>query len=117
MNTWYEQAERRLKEEYKAVTGRKESAMKSAVRDALLEFCRQNEEFAQAVVQGGSFPDCMKAVAKGVGNSISDPEAYRRAAAFYFDGAIVQVSMSIQLEPAETGPDRKGILLDLSDFF
>lgn len=52
--------------------------MKSAVRDALLEFCRQNEEFAQAVVQGGAFPDCMAAVAKGVGSSISDLEAYRR---------------------------------------
>ena len=117
MSTWYEQAEARLKEEYKAVTGYKESAMKSAVRDALLEFCRQNEEFAQAVAQGGSFQDCMKAVAQGVGNCISDLEAYRRAAAFYFDGAKVQVSMTIQLEPAETRPDRKGILLDLSDFF
>ena len=117
MNTWYEQAERRLKEEYKDVTGYKESAMKSAVRDALLEFCCQNEEFAQAVAQGGSSQDCMKAVAQGVGNSISDLEAYRRAASFYFDGAKVQFSMTIQLEPAETGPDRKGILLDLSDFF
>ena len=117
MSTWYEQAEARLKEEYKAVTGYKESAMKSAVRDALLEFCRQNEEFAQAVAQGGSFPDCMAAVAKGVGGSISDLEAYRRAASFYFDGAKVSFSMTIQLEPAENGPDQKGILLDLSDFF
>lgn len=117
MNTWYEQAETRLRDEYGKVTGQKESAMKSAVRDALLEFCRQNEEFAQAVVQGGAFPDCMAAVAKGVGSSISDLEAYRRAATFYFDGAKVNFSMAIQLEPAETGPDRKGILLDLSDFF
>lgn len=67
MKVWYEQAQARLKEEYKAVAGQKESAMKSAVRDALLKFCRQNEEFAQAVVQGGSFKDCMAAVAKGVG--------------------------------------------------
>ena len=117
MSTWYEQAEHRLREEYKAVTGHKESAMKSAVRESLLEFCRQNEEFAQAVAQGGSFKDCMAAVAKGVGGSISDLEAYRRAASFYFDGAKVNYSMTIQLEPAETGPDRKGILLDLSDFF
>ena len=116
MKVWYEQAQARLKEEYKAVAGQKESAMKSAVRDALLEFCRQNEEFAQAVVQGGSFKDCMAAVAKGVGGSISDLEAYRRAASFYFDGAKVNFSMTIQLEPAESEPDR-GILLDLSDFF
>lgn len=117
MKTWYEQAEARLKDEYGKVTGQKESAMKSAVRDALLEFCRQNEEFAQAVVQGGAFPDCMAAVAKGVGSSISDLEAYRRAATFYFDGAKVNFSMAIQLDPAEPEADQKGILLDLTDFF
>ena len=117
MSSWYEQAEARLKDEFKTVTGRYELAMSSAVRDALLEFCRQNEEFAQAVAQGGSFKDCMTAVAKGVGSSISDLEAYRRAASFYFDGAKVQFHMVIQLEPAETEPDRGGLLLDLSDFF
>ena len=117
MSSWYEQAERRLKEECKEVKGTKESAMKGAVRETLLEFCRQDEEFAQAVAQGGSFKDCMSAVAKGVGSSISDLEAYRRAAAFYFDVAKVQFHMTIQLTPAQTGPDRGGILLDLSDFF
>ena len=117
MSTWYEQAQCRLKEECKEVKGTKESAMKGAVRDALLDFCRQNEEFAQAVVQGGSFKDCMTAVAKGVGSSISDLEAYRRAVSFYFDGAKVNFSMTIQLEPAETEPNRGGLLLDLSQFF
>lgn len=115
--TWYEQAEARLKDEYGKVKGQKEGVMKSAVRDALLEFCRQNEEFAQAVAQGGSFPECMAAVANGVGSSLSDLEAYRRAAAFYFDGAKVHFAMTIQLEPAEPEPERTGILLDLSDFF
>lgn len=117
MSNWYEQAKERLEKEYKEVKGTKESAMKAAVRDSLLEFCRQNEEFAQAVAQGGTFPDCMKAVAKGVGSSISDLEAYRRAASFYFDGAKVKFQMVIQLEPAETEPDRGGLLLNLSDFF
>ena len=116
MSSWYEQAETRLKEEYIKVAGQKEGAMKSAVRNARLEFCRQDEEFAQAVAQGGSFQACMAAVAKGVGGSISDLEAYRRAASFYFDGAKVNFSMTIQLEPAEAEPER-GILLDLSDFF
>ena len=117
MSSWYEQAENRLKDEFKTVTGRYELAMSSAVRDTLLEFCRQNEEFAQAVVQGGAFPDCMAAVAKGVGTSISDLEAYRRAASFYFDGARVNFTMTVQLEPAEPEADQKGILLDLTDFF
>ena len=116
MTIWYEQAEKRLKDGYDKINGWKEREMKSAVRDALLEFCRQNEEFAQAVAQGGSFPDCMAAVAKGVGSSLSDLEAYRRAASFYFDGARVNFTMSIQLEPAAE-PQQTGILLDLSDFF
>lgn len=114
---WYEQAKARLEEEYGKVKGPKEGAMKSAVRDALLEFCRQNEEFAQAVAQGGSFADCMAAVAKRVGSSISDLEAYRKAVGFYFDGAQVEYSMTIRLEPADTGRDRESIVLDLADFF
>ena len=117
MISWFDQARERLEREYKEVKGQKESAMKAAVRDTLLEFCRQDEEFAQAVAQGGSFPDCMVAVAKGVGGSISDLEAYRRAVNFYFDGAKINFSMSIQLEPAEPEKERNGILLDLSDFF
>lgn len=117
MNSWYEQASARLNDEYGKVKGQKENVMKSSVRDALLEFCRQNEEFAQAVAQGGSFPDCMAAVAKGVGGSLSDLEAYRWAASFYFDGARVNFTMSIQLEPAAVEPQQTGILLDLSDFF
>ena len=48
---------------------------------------------------------------------ISDLEAYRRAASFYFDGAVVQSVVTICLTPAELDPDRDGILLDLSDFF
>lgn len=117
MNSWYEQAKERLETECKTVKGQKARAMAPAVRDTLLDFCRQNEEFAQAVVQGGTFQDCMAAVAKGVGGSLSDLEAYCRAASFYFDGAKVKFQMVIELEPAEIEHDRGGLLLNLSDFF
>lgn len=40
------------------------SAMKVDVLRQLESFVEQDDEFAQAVVQGGSFEDCMKAVAK-----------------------------------------------------
>ncbi len=40
--------------------------MKDAVRTALEEFCRQDAEFAQAVAQGGSFAECMKAVERAM---------------------------------------------------
>ena len=114
---WYEQARERLEREDGQVKGPKEIAMKEPVREALLEFCRQNEEFAQAVAQGGSFVDCMTAVASGVGSSVSDLEAYRKAVRYYFDGAQVEYAMTIRLEPADTARDRDSIVLDLADFF
>ena len=79
MNEWYEQAKSKLDVEKKAGSyDRYASAMKNAVCEALDGFCRQDAEFAQAVVQGGTFTDCMKAVAKGCGSAISDLEAFRR---------------------------------------
>ena len=118
--------------------GTKENVMKNAVRDALAEFCRQDTEFAQAVVQGGGFADCMKAVAKGIGGSISDLEAFRRAAQFYFPGADIAFHITVDLcaSVSEQGePERKpnqktepkpepkpksktgAIVIDLTDFF
>lgn len=97
-------------------------AMKSSVHDALLEFCRQDAEFAQAVAQGGSFADCMKAVRKCVkGNAISDAEAWGAAVRFFFPGAGIRVEMKIDLcadvrtENAKPKPSAK--IIDLSDFF
>ena len=100
------------------------NVMKNAVHQALIDFCRQDNEFAQAVVQGGSFSDCMKAVGKCVmGNSISDIQAYGAAVKFYFPGAGIDVKMTINLcaevekqeESPEAGSD-KGLILDLSAF-
>lgn len=71
--------------------------MKRPVYLALCEFCEQNEEFAQAVMQGGSFEECMNAVAKNVGSAISDLDAYRRAVQFYFPGADINFQMTIKL--------------------
>ena len=73
------------------------NAMKDYVAGVLKEFCQQNEEFAQAIVQGGDFANCMHAVCKGIGTSISDLDAYGRAAAFYFPGCKVRFEMHIDL--------------------
>lgn len=97
-----EKALAKLEEEFdKGAYGRAAEIMKQSVRDALETFVRQDAEFAQAVVQGGSFADCMDAVAKGVGSGISDLEAYRRAVQFYFPGANVEFSMGIRVNPYE----------------
>ena len=96
--------------------------MKSAVCEALDGFCRQDAEFAQAVVQGGSFPDCMKAVAKNCGSAISDLETFRRAVRFYFPGADVTFHMRVDLcagveaGPAARAPGTGPKLLSLADF-
>ena len=126
MNEWYEQAKRKLESEMKAGKyDRYAGAMKNAVCEALDDFCRQDGEFAQAVVQGGTFEDCMKAVARNCGSSISDLEAFRRAVQFYFPGADVRFQMSVNLcasveaedEPVPVQTPKTGRkILSLDDF-
>ena len=108
--------------------------MAGAVFAAIKDFCIQDEEFAQAVVQGGTFTECMKKVASGVGNSISDLDAYKKAVQFYFPGAEVRMQLTIDLIGAAAEEDKpqaepvaeqtaavaeqpKIISLDLADFF
>lgn len=100
--------------------------MAPAVFDTLKKFSQQEPEFAQAVVQGGSFAECMNAVAKGVGSSISDLEAYGKAVQFYFPGAKIHFQMTIDLigdaAPVEPAPHvenelrSSGLVLNLADF-
>lgn len=127
MSEFRDEAMKKLREGAKNVRGRKEMAMKEAVRATLENFCTQDEEFAQAVVQGGDFASCMAAVAKGVRNSISDLEAYKKAVQFYFPGAEIRMQMTIDLigdaaaapAPEKKEPERKkpeGIILDFTQF-
>jgi len=120
MSEFEEAAVKKLTDGRNAVSGSKESAMKGAVCDALVEFCRQDGEFAQAVAQGGSFEDCMKKVAAGIGSAISDLDAYRRAVAFYFPGADIHFDMRIDLCAGVGGGEDKqknGVLISLDSFF
>lgn len=126
IGSWAPQAEEKLRKEKKDVSGQKEKAMADAVHAQIRDFCMQDEEFAQAVVQGGSFADCMKAVAKNVGNYISDVDAYQKAVQFYFPGAKIRLQMTIDLigkaaenDPAPVAvPEKKPALtLNLADFF
>lgn len=115
--SWQKRALEKLDKEYQDFKGnRYEAAMKKEVSDVLRDFCRQNDEFAKAVVQGGAFKDCMAAVAAGVKDALSDLEAYKRAAAFYFRSAQVKMELRIQLEP-DAEEDGKLIRLDFADFF
>lgn len=93
---WQDKAIEKTTAERKQVKGQKESAMANAVLDMVHEFCIQSPVFAKAVAEGGSFADCMAAVAKGVGNHISDIDAYKKAVRFYLPGADIAVKMDIQ---------------------
>lgn len=108
LNNWANEAIDKLKEGEKNVSGNKEKAMAPVVAAQLESFCRQDAEFAQAVAQGGTFSDCMKAVANGVGSSISDLDAYKKAVRFYFPGAEVKMQLTIDLigkAAGETEPE------------
>lgn len=115
---YFEKAKEKLEaEERNGKFGTKAAAMKKAVKDALVSFCEQDEEFAQAVVQGGTFEECMKKVENGVGNCISDLDAFKKAVQFYFAGAEVRFRMEIDVCPNRVKQsDNQAILLDLSDF-
>lgn len=73
-------------------------AIAKPTADALMEFCRQEPEFEQAIEQSGkSFEDCLTEITKGIGQSISDLEIYTRAVKFYFPVAAVRFHMTIDL--------------------
>lgn len=97
------QAIQKINSELAAYKGdRYGGAMKDYIAGVLKEFCDQNEEFAQAVVQGGKFEECMKTVAGKVkGQSISDLGACKAAAEFYFPGSVVEFHMTIRMSKYE----------------
>ena len=80
----------------------KAGAVKKAVHDALVGFCNQNPEFAQAVAQSDKtlWAVCEEAV-KNVGTSVSDLEVYRSAVAAYFPGAQVDCVMTVRMSEHE----------------
>ena len=111
-----EGAKEKINDKYGAV-------IKTYVHSALAGFCKQNESFAQAVIDGGTFAECIKYCTQGIGGTsefmfgsgagISDVDVYRRAVQFYFPGAQVDFHISIITEGAETriyeDPQRKEV--------
>jgi hypothetical protein len=90
-----------------AKCSQKAGAIRTAVHDALVTFCGQNEEFAQAVAQSEKtlWAVCEEAV-RNVGTSVSDLEVYRSAVATYFPGAQVDCVMTVRMSEHEE-PDKQ----------
>ena len=94
--------------DHKPIKGAIQCAIAEETAKALMHFCGQEPEFRQAVEQSGkTFQQCLDAVAKGVGGSISDLRAYQKAVEFYFAGAKVHFRMEIDLigNAAEKKPE------------
>lgn len=127
MSTLEKVKEKLDKEEKGGKFDRYASAMKKYIKEALLTFCGQSERFAAAVLDGDTFEDCMKAVAKNCGEAISDLEAVKRAAQFYLKGAEVSFQMVITMpqagkdnaakQGAPAGTGKPAEIIDLTDFF
>ncbi len=99
-----------------------EEIMKKDVAAALCSFCRQDEAFAKAVVEGGAFADCVRSISTSPRQMMSDAEAYERAVRFFFPGAEIRMQMTIDLgagvrdkKPQAPLPSNV-IALDLSSF-
>lgn len=96
------QAQEKIKISDEKKLGRYEKAVNSAVANALREFCGQSEEFARAIVESDkTYDDCLTAICKGIGQSISDFDLYTKAVQFWFPGAIVEYKMTIRMSEYE----------------
>ena len=95
------QALKKIDMELKSFKGDKYSdIIKDRCAEVLKNFCKQDEEFAQAVVQTDkTFTNCMAAVVKKIsGNKgISDLDAFKEIVNFYFPGAGINFTMTIDL--------------------
>lgn len=101
------------------------AAVYDAVRDALIGFCEQQQEFADAILQGKSLGECCEEIMKGCGSSISDLDVYAKAVEFYFPGAKIKMTMTIYMSEFECEekqeipkkPSAKILDLDFKDLF
>ncbi len=118
---YQQQAIEKIEKELKAFKGgNNERVISQSVADVLKTFCEQEDEFAQAIVQSDkTLSDCCVEILKGVGNGISDLEAYKKAVKFYFSTADVQFKMTIDLcgNIGEATPKGKVIELSFDDLF
>jgi len=103
-------------------SGRHASAVRPAVYAQLLHFAQQSEEFCQAILDSKkTVNDCCEEIMKGCGTSISDLEVYKKMVDFYFPGADVEMTLTINLSAdGQKNPlkahKKKAVILDLFDF-
>jgi hypothetical protein len=120
MNEYTQQAIDKINEDPK-VTDRHYSIIRDGVVAALESFIKQDDEFAQAVVQGGTTEEMFKSVGKKIGSKtgVSDFEVYQSAVEFFFPGAKIEFHMTIDLcgSVREHKTERTSLDLSFDDLF
>lgn len=120
MNEYTQQALDKVKKEA-SINDKHYKIIADSTIEALTSFIKQDDEFAQAVVQGGSMKEMFEKVCKDIGSKsgVSDLSVYQSAVEFFFPGAKVEFSMHIDLcgSVREKQTERTGIDLSFDDLF
>ncbi len=120
MNEFTEKAIDKVREDPK-ISDKHYSIIKDGVIAALESFIKQDDEFAQAVVQGGTMKAMWEEVCKKIGSrsGVSDLEVYQAAVEFFFSGARIEFHMTIDLcgSVREHKTDRTSLDLSFDDLF
>lgn len=98
MNEFTPKALEKIKENVN-ISDRHFNIIRQSTLEALESFIKQDDEFAQAVAQGGTMKEMFEKVCKSIGgkNGVSDLSVYQSAVEFFFPGAKVEFQMRIDL--------------------
>ena len=120
MNEYTQKAIDKINENIK-VSDRHYEIIKDSVISALESFIKQDDEFAQAVVQGGTMKEMFETVCKKIDGKrgVSDLEVYQAAVEFFFAGAKIEFHMTIDLcgSVREHKTERTSLDLSFDDLF
>lgn len=120
MNEYTQKALDKVKEDAK-ISDRHFGIIKDNIIAALEIFIKQDDEFAQAVVQGGTMKEMFEKVCKYIGSrtGVSDFEVYQAAVEFFFAGAKIEFHMTIDLcgSVRENKTERTSLDLSFDDLF
>lgn len=97
------------------------SIVADSAHEALCNFCRQSEAFAQKVAEGGSFADCVRSVMGVNVYAMSDLDVYKKCAGYYFQNATIGMMLTINesfpvREEKEKSDSATVLSLRLDDF-
>ena len=102
------------------IKNRYAKAIAEPVSQALQEFCRQEEEFACAVLDGGNIEECIDSIVKKITGkqAVSDLDVYQAAVEYYFPGAVIQCRMTVHMSEYEIesgDPEQKSGIAEHTD--